>query len=204
MKTKEKGTDRTTTATDDLAYGQIVIVTFRWILVLAGLLFTIWNPRPLAQLRFGILVILALAVVNFYLHAQLLMRKPSLQQVAYAASAGDIAVITLITMVQGGFSGTAYIFYYPAVLVFSVAFPPSVTYGFTAGTMALYALISAGTGGLDGSSQQVLITRLLMLAAVGVCGNIYWRVERDRRTAALEAREALMAQIGQREAKVKP
>ena len=70
--------------------------------------------------------------------------------------------------------------------------------------MALYALISTGTGGLGGSNQQVLITRLLTLAAVGVCGNVYWRVERDRRQSAQEAQEKLMDQMRERGAGVKP
>lgn len=189
---------------DDLAYGQIVIVAFRWILVLAGLVFTMWNPGPLSQVRIAILLILALAGINFYLHAQLLRRKPTAESVAYAASAGDIAVITLIVLVQGGFDSPTYIFYYPAILVFSVAFPRRVTYTYTVGTVLLYALITASTVTLSGPTQQVLITRLLTLAATGMCGNLYWRVERDRRRTAAEAREELMAQIRQHESGQKP
>lgn len=188
---------------DDLAYGLIVIITFRWILVSAGLFFSLWNPGPLSQLRLAIVVILGLAVLNFYLHSQLLMRRPAPEKVAYAASAGDIAVITFIVLAQGGFESGTYIFYYPAILVVSVAFQTSVTFIFTAVTIALYALISSATANLAGVNQQILITRLLMLAAVGVCGNLYWRIERNRRQAAREAREALMAEIRQHGASLK-
>lgn len=185
-------------APDDLAYGQIVIVAFRWILVIAGLVFTMWNPGPLSQLRVAILLILALAGVNFYLHSQLMRRKPTVGSVAYAASAGDIAVISLIVLAQGGFESPTYIFYYPAILVFSVAFPSRVTYAYTIGTMVLYALIASATTS-TGPTQQVLITRLLTLAATGVCGNLYWRIEQNRRRAAAEARDELLAQIREHE-----
>src|SRR3972149_7862445 len=76
---------------EDLAHGQIVIVTFRWIMVAAGFVFALWNPEPVAELRVQILVILALAVANFYLHAQVLRRRPALELVIYAARGGDVA-----------------------------------------------------------------------------------------------------------------
>lgn len=184
-----------TPVSDDLAYGQIVIVAFRWILVVAGLIFTMWNPGPLGQLRIAILLILALAGVNFYLQAQLLRRRPTVEAVAYAASAGDLAVITLIVLAQGGFNSPTYIFYYPAILVFAVAFPTAVTYAYTLATVGAYALVGLSDALVGGSAQQVLITRVLTLVATGVCGNLYWRIERDRRRAAAEAREEMLEQM---------
>jgi hypothetical protein len=37
----------------------------------------------------------------------------------------------------------------------------------------------------------VLVTRLLILAGVAICGNMYWRIERDRRQAAAKVMEQL-------------
>ena len=113
---------------DDLAHGQVVIVTTRWILILAGLILSLWIPGPMTQLRVQIVVILALAVFNFYLHAQLLMRRPAVDLVVYAASAADLLVITVLVIVQGGFTSNLFIFYYLAFLGFSVASPTIMTF----------------------------------------------------------------------------
>jgi len=165
---------------DDLAHGQIVIVTFRWLMVAAGFVFALWNPGPVAELRMQILVIFALAVANFYLHSQLLMGRPSLDLVVYAASAADIALITVLVASAGGFTSPLYIFYYPAVLVFSVVFPTMVTLAFTAGAMSLYLLVSQPALSAE-ANLHMLGTRLLTLGAVALCGAIYWCIERDRR-----------------------
>ncbi len=188
--------DQLTTSDDSegLAFGQIVVVTARWILVTAGLVLALWLPDRLEQLRITIVVILLLAVANFYLHAQLLRRRPAVDVIAYAASAADLAVITLLVASQGGFTSDLYIFYFPAILAMSVAFPTVIALGFAAVTFAAYALIGYGSGLGDGD-LQVLVARLIMLAAVGVCGNMYWRIERDRRAAAAEAQNELAAEI---------
>ena len=70
-KVREKAAERS----EDLAQGQIVIVSARWILVIAGLVLTLWAPDKIGTLRIQLMVLLILAVANFYLHAQLLMRK---------------------------------------------------------------------------------------------------------------------------------
>ena len=75
-------------------------------------------------------------------------------------------------------------FYFPAILALSVAFRTEFTLAFASAAVAVYGMISLATfGGDDG---QALIARLLMLVAVAVCGNVYWRTERDRRRAAGE------------------
>ena len=189
---------------EDLAYGQMVIIAARWMLVGAGLLLALWNPEALinpenpdamGDLRVQVTLILCLAMVNFFLHAQVLMRKPVLAPVAYAASAGDIAVISLSVLVGGGFDANPFVFYFPAVLALSVAFRTQVTFTFAGAAIAAYGLISLGTMGADDSAT--LITQLLMIAAVAFCGNVYWRSERVRRRAAAETREELRAQVRQ-------
>ena len=58
-------------ADEDLDHGEIVIITTRWILVVAGLLFALWNPAPIGQLRVQIAGVLGLAALNFFLHGAL-------------------------------------------------------------------------------------------------------------------------------------
>jgi hypothetical protein len=186
-------------ASRDLVHGQIVIVTARWILVLTGLLLTMWNPGPIGELRIQIMVILLLAIANFYLQAQLLMRRPALDQVVYAASAADLTVITILIMNGGGFDSGLYIFYFPAILAFSIAFPTIYTWLYAASTMAIYALISLFTLDVGVSDLQIILARLLMIAAVAFCGNLYWRIEKGRREEAVAAQTELMTQMRTRQ-----
>jgi hypothetical protein len=178
------------------AAGQLVIVTARWVLVLSGLLLALWNPGPIGQIRLHVLTLLILAVGNFYLHAQLLMRRPAVSAVAYAASAIDIAVITLLIATQGGFASSLYVFYFPALLAFSVAFPTSRTVGFGSVAVGLYACVGLFSVESERDAQS-LVVRLLMLIAVAVCGNLFARIEASRRRTATEmpAEQAAAADI---------
>src|SRR5207244_6473385 len=107
----------------ELARGQTVIVYARWLLVLAGLLVTVWNPDGLGQLRLQIGVILTVAIANFVMHAQLLRKRPTVHAVAFAASVGDLLMISMLVLSQGGFASTTFVFFFPAVLAIAVAFP---------------------------------------------------------------------------------
>ncbi len=182
---------------EDLTYGQIVIITARWILVLAGLLLVLWNPGPLSELRIQILFVLGLAVANFYLHAQLLMGRQVTKFIVYGASVADLLVITIMILVGGGFESTTYVFYFPATLAFSVAFPPVTTFLYTIGILAVYFLTFLTGSTLSTTDLQVFLARAIMLAAVAICGSLYWRIERDRRVAAEKARDELLAQVSQ-------
>ncbi len=184
----------------DLAHGQIVIVTARWILVLSGLLFILWDPDPIGTLRIQILFIMILAVANFYLHAQALMRRPVRPAVIYAASVADLVVITTLIVVEGGFESNIFVFYVPAIVAFSVAFSLSLTILYTGSICGIYAILSLVSGsftiGLEG--LQVLFSRLVVLVAVAVVGSMYAHTERERRRAAEAAGRELMAEIGKR------
>jgi hypothetical protein len=168
----------------DLTHGQIVIVVARWILVASGLVLALWNPESIGPLRLQVLVLLLVAVGNFFLHAQLLRRRIALDGIAYAASAADLAVITLLVASQDGFASNLFVFYFPAVLALSVAFEYRLTALYTAATIAGYGLICLASFGLDIRSEdvQTLVVRGLMLTAVAVCGALYQRIERNRRT----------------------
>jgi hypothetical protein len=189
--------DKSIEILEDLTFGQSVIITARWILVLAGLLLVLWNPGPLSQLRVQIVFVLALAVANFYLHAQLLMGRPVTKLIVYGASAADLVVITVMILVGGGFDSTTFVFYFPAILAFSVAFPPRMTFFFTAAILAGYFLIFLVSSIISTADFQTLLARSIMLAAVAVCGSLYWKIERDRRMATEKARDELLAQVSQ-------
>ncbi len=185
--------DRTSSA-DDLRYGQGVIIAARWILVAAGLALALWSPAALGQLRVQIVLIVGLAVANFWLTAQVLIRRPVLTGIVYALSAADIAVISLIINAAGGFPSNNYVFYFPTVVAISLAFDMGVTFLFTGAAIGTYAFMALTTGGIE--SPEVVLVRMVMLVAAAVCGNIYRQVERDnRRRAAEEARTQILAQV---------
>jgi hypothetical protein len=179
---------------EELTHGQHVVVAARWILVGAGLLLALWNPEAMPELRVQIALILGLAMANFFLHSRLLMGKPVPPMVAYAATGIDIAVISVLVIADGGLVSGLYVFYFPALLALSVAFRTEVTAVFAASAIGLYALVGS-PGVVVAEDGAALVTRMLMLAAVAVCGNVYWRVERDRRKAAAEEREVANEQV---------
>ncbi|MCL4262708.1 MAG: hypothetical protein KJ069_05815 [Anaerolineae bacterium] len=188
---------RPSPATSGLADGQMVVVAARWILVGAGLFLVLWNPEPLGELRFQVGVLLLLAVVNFFLQAQLLMKRPSLEPVMIGASAFDLLVITLLIVTQGGFQSNIYIFYFPALLAISVAFNPFVAILFTGGVIFLYSLIALVGGVTAVGDAQLFIMRVLMFTAVAFCGALYWQIELNRQQAARRAQQELLAELRQ-------
>lgn len=163
----------------DLVNGQGVIIMARWILVTSGLLLALWNPMQMDDLRVQIVLILGLAVGNFFLHAQMVSGKAINPAIVYAASAADMVVITGLIISQGGFASTLFVFYFPAILAMSVTFHPSITAVFAGTAITAYALISLAT--LGTVDEVALITRLIMMTAVAVCGGVYWHIEQQRR-----------------------
>lgn len=174
---------------EDLNHGQSVIVTARWVLVASGLLLTVIAPASVDELRVRVVMILALAVVNFGLHAQLLRGRPAADWVAYAASAADIVVITALVVLQRGYASDLYIFYFPAVLALSVAFDRLMTVVYAGSTVFLYLLVGLATAVPD--QIPYLLIRCLVLAGVAICGQVYWGVEARRRHEAAAARQSL-------------
>jgi hypothetical protein len=175
-------------APDDLALGQGVIVAARWVLVAAGLGLALIAPPSAGFLRTQVLLVLVLAVCNFALHAQLLRRRPTIAALAYAASAADIAIVTALVAADGGYASGLYVFYFPAILALSVAFPAIVAAAYVAATLMATAVVAMHTA--PAGAEQDLLIRGLMLLAVGLCGALYANVEaRRRRRAGDLARE---------------
>jgi hypothetical protein len=169
-------------ARTDLDHGQIVIVTARWLMIGIGLALTLAYPTAaITDLRLQVSLILLLAIANFYLHAQVIRRRPIPPLAAYAASAADLIVISLLIAAQGGFASYRYVLYFPALLALSVAFEPIVTLAYGWATVLVYGAITLATSGAPAADLPVVASRLLMLAAVAFCGAVYWGIERDRR-----------------------
>jgi hypothetical protein len=160
----------------DLDHGQVVIVTARWLLIVVGLfLLTVKPTSNVSELRLQLALLLVLGLVNFVMHAHLLRRRPIPAAVAFGTSAADLLVITILVLSQGG-NSQVFVLYFPALLALSVAFEPFVTVAYAIATAGVYAVIALGT-----TTAPIVLTRVLMLAAVACCGGLYWTVERERR-----------------------
>ena len=181
---------------EDLAYGQTVLVWARWILIGTGLLLSFWTPKDLTTLQVQLAAIIALAFGNFYLHVQLLRGHPALDNVIYAASLADITVVTALVLVQGGFASPVFIFYVAAIVGISVAFPTWMTVGYTALVVGVYGIICLVTAPFE--DLPAVFTRLLMIAAVALCGNVFARSEAKRRADALRIHTEMLDEVEQK------
>src|SRR5258708_5835485 len=172
---------------EDLFYGQAVIVWARWILIATGLVLSFWDPKSLSLLQIQLAAIIALAFGNFYLHVQLLRGHPAIDRVVYAASAADLAVVTTLVIAQGGYSSPVFVFYFAAVLGLSVAFPAILTALVTSAVVVVCGVVCLSTA--DSSDYPAVFTRLLMIAAIAVCGALFARSESHRRADAIRTHE---------------
>ena len=94
-------------------------------------------------------------------------------------------------MSGNGYASHLFVFYLPAVLAISVAFNTNATAAFTTGILAAY-LFATAPSLIDGSIAFAetsegaavatgLAMRIIVIVGIAVCGNAYWRMERDRR-----------------------
>ncbi len=173
---------------ENLFYGQAVIVWARWILIATGLVLSFWEPASLGLLQIQLAAIITLAFGNFYLHVQLLRGRPAIDRVVYAASAADLAVVTTLVISQNGYSSPVFVFYFAAVLGLSVAFPAVLTALYTSAVVVVYGIVCLSTA--DTTEYPAVFTRLLMIAAIALCGALFARSESHRRADALRLHES--------------
>lgn len=179
---------------DDLIYGQGVIINARWIMVGAGLLLVFWRSllgsASLGEVRISLLLLIGLAVMNFFLYTEVFRKRRSLASVVYLASVVDLAVISCIVVAQGGFTAESFVFYFPAMMALSVAFPLQLIVAYTGVILIVYTSICNNSliAGAESETNPwlIIIIRLLMIVGVVACSHTYWRVERDRRRRATE------------------
>jgi hypothetical protein len=174
---------------DDIKAGLPVIIYARWILVIAGLGLTLWNATSFVELQVSVLIVLVLAVGNFFLQVEVNRKRAIPLWIVYGASAVDIAAITGVLAISGVFPSSTYVFFMPALLALSVTFSTANTAKFTVGALIGYALISIAPINDMGAGSVVvtsLIVHALMLVAVPFCGNVFWRLERSRRVSEIE------------------
>ena len=81
-------------AAEDIYFGQVVASWARWFVIAAAVLMILWTSVDTSKLISGILPVVGLIVVNFYLHGRCLAGQPANGTLIAVAAAIDIALIT--------------------------------------------------------------------------------------------------------------
>jgi hypothetical protein len=174
-------------AAEDIFFGQSVIIWARWFVILAGALLALWSASDYEELTVAILLIVALMAVNFFVHGRFLMEKPINRLLLAILSLVDIVLVSLIVWAWRGEAGRDspyFIFFYPFLLAFAFVFPRVYTLVYTALAIGAYFLICVLTDSsfLSNSVKlEVIVIRLITMAAMGGLGTFYWRIQRQRR-----------------------
>ena len=177
-------------AAEDIFFGQLVIIWARWAVIAVGIMLVAWAASDLGTLTLNIVLVVALMVMNFFLHGAYTLEKPQNRGVVTVVSLLDLAVVTLIVAFwpgKQGFASPFFILYYPFILAFSLVFPRRVAALYTLAAIAAYVAVSTLAPGFDLSAEHVktLLMRAITLAATGGLATYYWRIQRDRRRAVL-------------------
>ena len=184
-------------AAEDVFFGQVVMIWARWFLIVAGAVFFLWTSERSTQLALGVVPIVALISINFYLHGRSFLERPCNTLLITAASIVDAALISAIVLLWHGATGGTglaspfFVFYYPVLLAFAFVMPRRATAVFTAVTAATYLAICFGDIA-SLTSAKVLALRLATMVAMGGLGTFYWRIQRDsRRTECVDVADEL-------------
>ena len=177
-------------AAEDIYFGQVVIIWARWFVILTGAILALWAASSVSELTVASLLIVALMAVHFFVHGRYLMERPINQTLTGLVSLIDLTIITLIVLAwrgQNGLDSPFFIFYYPVLAAFAFVFTPRFTVVYTALALLSYVgatFVSDPAFFLDLKDLELLITRLITLAAMGGLGTYYWRIQRERRRLA--------------------
>ena len=172
---------------EDIYFGQVVANWARWAIIGAALMLVLWTSTDTFRLMLGVLPVVGLMVVNFYLHGRYLAGRPANGTLVAIASAIDIALITgliLLWTSTSSLGGGLFVLYFPALVAFAFIMRPRISIAFTVAVLGIYALVAVMSDPLILSSMamiETLIARLITLAAVGILAAYFWRVQRRRR-----------------------
>jgi len=185
-------------AAEDIYFGQVVINWARWFVIAAGIAMVMIMTEKTEELAIGIAPIVGLMVVNFYLHGRRLAQQPANRNLIAISSVLDLALISSVIVigtngVAVGLGSQFYVAYFPVIAAFSFVMPRSFSVVYTLVAMVTYAAICLTVenqmfpaDGTNWSHVESLITRLVVMGAVGGLASYFWRVQRERRRSSVE------------------
>jgi hypothetical protein len=174
-------------AAEDIFFGQLVIIYARWFVVIAMTILVLWSSETLTQMVIGILLVVPLIILNFFVHGRYLMEKPANRLLLIFLAVIDAVVISLIISFWPGEKGLFsqfYVFYYPIILAFTFVFTGRLSTIYTLFVLILYSAVCV-IFSAEFLQQPVelerLVIRLITIAAMGMIGVYYYRIQRSRR-----------------------
>ncbi|MBM3942675.1 MAG: sensor histidine kinase [SAR202 cluster bacterium] len=175
---------------DDYRPTVAMAVAVRWVLLLAW--FFLNNYRVEQDLNHSVLNLLGavLAAVNGYMTWRIWRGRSITWRHACTLSATDLAVITAGLFLAGGISNDFYVFYYPALLGFSLMFPRRVSFAVVAVVAVLYTVMAftvSPTLDLAQEDEKKLAVRLINMVGIVSAGALITSWERRRRREAVAA-----------------
>ena len=174
-------------SSEDIYFGQVVANWARWAIIGAALMMVLWTSVDTFMLMLGILPIVGLMVVNFYLHGRYLAGQPANSLLVLLAAAVDVALVTgLFVLWAAAASGGLYVLYFPILVACAFIMRPRISLAFTTAVLGIYAFVAIMTDPAFLTSMatlETLIGRLIALAAVGFLAAYFWRIQRRRRFA---------------------
>ncbi len=184
-------------AAEDVFFGQVVINWARWFVIASAAVFVLLTATDTTKLIVGIVPVVGLMAINFYLHGRFLAERPANRALVTVTSIVDIALITTVVLLWPGARGLDspfFILYYPVVLAFAFVMPYRLTAAYTLVALVAYAGACAlSTPLVDTAEAETLVTRLLTIGTIGALGAYYWRIQRDLRRAAAGGDEVPVA-----------
>lgn len=185
-------------AAEDIFFGQVVINWARWFVIAAGVAMVMILTETPNELAIGIIPIVGLMVVNFYLHGRRLAQQPANKNLIAVSSILDLALITTVVGIGTnnsmiGLDSQFYVAYFPVIAAFGFVMPRKASLLYTLVAMAAYAAVCLtvnsrviNDSGIEWVQMESVITRLIVMGAVGGLASYFWRVQRDRRRVAVD------------------
>ncbi len=175
---------------DDYRPTVAILVVVRWLLLLTW--FVLNNYRVEADTGHLILNLMgvALAVLNAYMSWRVITRRPITWRHALALSLADLAMITVGLFLKFGIRNDFYVFYYPALLGFSLMFPRRAAFAVVAVVATLYIVVAftvEPTFSMALEDEKKLAVRVINMAGIVAAGGMITRWERARRREAVAA-----------------
>jgi methyl-accepting chemotaxis protein len=186
---------------DDFAFGEQIINYVRWPLIGILLLF---NNAGFTENRSFIMpinaVLLLALLLSGYIQVRLHQGRSFGQPVTFALAAIQDGLITAGVYLTGLYDSHFFIFYYPSLLGFSLAFSLRTSLAYASLVGLVYSAMSWFlTPGLssDSFAPKILIERWLVLYMIVIIGGLLVRQERARRQLAI-AKETQTAHENER------
>ncbi|PKB64165.1 MAG: hypothetical protein BZY80_03615 [SAR202 cluster bacterium Io17-Chloro-G2] len=175
---------------DDYRPTITIAVIIRWLLL--GVWFFLNNYRVEADNIHLVLNFMGagLALLNGYMTWRLISGLPATWRHALTLSAADLTLITVGLFLRGGLSNDFYVFYYPALLGFSLMFPKRASFPLAAAVMGIYSAIAftvAPTLDFEQGDEKKLAVRLACMLGIAGAGALITGWERARRREAVAA-----------------